>query len=103
MLFPSMYRKEDQMHRTIDFSDMGIHLKSVGVHITIFGFDIAFYGMIIGPGILTGLFDCCGRGRKQAESEDYFDLAILCGDIFHHRGEALLCGFLLGIIPRMIC
>ena len=33
--------REKEMHRTIDFPNLGIHLKSVGDHITVFGFDIA--------------------------------------------------------------
>ena len=44
------------MHRMIDFPHIGIHLKSVGDHITILGFDIAYYGIIIGIGILAGIF-----------------------------------------------
>ena len=44
------------MTRTIDFPHLGIHLSSVGNHITVFGFDIAYYGMIIGAGILAGIF-----------------------------------------------
>lgn len=44
------------MTRTIDFPHLGIHLSSVGNHITVFGFDIAYYGIIIGAGILAGIF-----------------------------------------------
>ena len=47
--------REKEMHRTIDFPNLGIHLKSVGDHITVFGFDIAYYGIVIGIGILAGL------------------------------------------------
>lgn len=65
------------MHRTIEFPNMGIHLKSVGDHVTIFGFDIAFYGMIIGLGILAGIFIAAAEAKRTGQkSEDYFDLAI---------------------------
>lgn len=65
------------MHRTIDFPNMGIHLKSVGDHITVFGFDIAFYGMIIGLGILAGIFIAAAEAKRSGQNpDDYFDLAI---------------------------
>ena len=65
------------MHRTIDFPNIGIHLKSVGDHITVFGFDIAFYGMIIGLGILAGIFIAAAEAKRSGQNpDDYFDLAI---------------------------
>lgn len=65
------------MHMTIDFPNMGIHLKSVGDHITVFGFDIAYYGMIIGLGILAGIFIAAAEAKRTGQNpEDYYDLAI---------------------------
>lgn len=65
------------MHTTIEFPNIGIHLKSVGDHITIFGFDIAYYGMIIGVGILAGIFIAAWEARRTGQKpDDYFDLAI---------------------------
>lgn len=65
------------MDRMIDFPHLGIHLSSVGDHITIFGFDIAFYGMIIGLGILAGIFIAAFEAKRTGQNpEDYFDLAI---------------------------
>ncbi|KMZ55882.1 prolipoprotein diacylglyceryl transferase [Dorea sp. D27] len=65
------------MHKTIDFPNIGIHLKSVGDHITVFGFDITFYGMLIGLGILAGIFIAAAEAKRSGQnSEDYFDLAI---------------------------
>ena len=65
------------MHRTIDFPNIGIHLKSVGDHITVFGFDITYYGMLIGLGILAGIFIAAAEAKRSGQnSEDYFDLAI---------------------------
>jgi len=61
----------------IDFPHIGIHLKSVGDHITIFGFDIAYYGIIIGIGILAGIFIAAMEAKRTGQNpEDYYDLAI---------------------------
>ncbi len=65
------------MHRTIEFPNIGIHLKNVGDHITVFGFDIAYYGMIIGLGILVGIFIAAAEAKRTGQKEeDYFDLSI---------------------------
>ncbi|MGF0033500.1 prolipoprotein diacylglyceryl transferase [Bariatricus sp. SGI.154] len=65
------------MHKTIDFPNIGIHLKSVGDHITVFGFDIAYYGIIIGLGILVGIFIAAAEAKRSGQNpEDYYDLAI---------------------------
>ena len=64
------------MTRTIDFPHLGIHLSSVGNHITVFGFDIAYYGMIIGAGILAGIFMAVYEAKRTGQEEDYYDLSI---------------------------
>lgn len=65
------------MHTTIDFPNIGIHLKDVGDHVTVFGFDIAYYGMIIGLGILVGIFIAALEARRTGQNQDdYYDLAI---------------------------
>lgn len=65
------------MHTSIEFPNIGIHLDSVGNHITIFGFDIAYYGMIIGPGILAGIFIAAWEAKRTGQKpDDYYDLAI---------------------------
>ncbi|MGN0513583.1 MAG: prolipoprotein diacylglyceryl transferase [Lachnospiraceae bacterium] len=65
------------MHRTIEFPNIGIHLSNVGDHITVFGFDIAFYGIIIGIGILTGIFIAAAEAKRTGQNpETYYDLAI---------------------------
>ena len=57
--------------------DRGIHLSSVGNHITVFGFDIAYYGMIIGAGILAGIFMAVYEAKRTGQKEeDYYDLSI---------------------------
>lgn len=65
------------MHKTIDFPNIGIHLQDVGNHITVFNFDIAYYGMIIGLGILTGIFIAVAEAKRTGQNpETYYDLAI---------------------------
>lgn len=65
------------MNKMIEFPNLGIHLESVGDHITIFGFDVAFYGMVIGLGILAGIFIAAAEARRTGQNpETYFDLAI---------------------------
>lgn len=65
------------MNKMIEFPNLGIHLESVGDHITIFGFDVAFYGMVIGLGILVGIFIAAAEARRTGQNpETYFDLAI---------------------------
>ena len=65
------------MTRTIDFPHLGIHLSSVGNHITVFVFDIAYYGMIIGAGILAGIFMAVYEAKRTGQKEeDYYDLSI---------------------------
>lgn len=65
------------MTRTIDFPHLRIHLSSVGNHITVFGFDIAYYGMIIGAGILAGIFMAVYEAKRTGQKEeDYYDLSI---------------------------
>ena len=65
------------MHKTIDFPNLGIHLKNVGKAISVFGFDIAFYGIIIGLGILAGIFMATLRAKRTKQNpEVYIDLAM---------------------------
>lgn len=65
------------MHKTIDFPNIGIHLSGVGDHITIFNFDIAYYGIIIGLGILAGIFVAAAEAKRTRQNpENYYDLAI---------------------------
>ena len=65
------------MHRTIDFPNIGIHLQSVGDHISVLGFDIAYYGIIIGIGILAGLFVAVAEAKRTGQkADDYYDLVI---------------------------
>ena len=88
------------MTRTIDFPHLGIHLSSVGNHITVFGFDIAYYGIIIGAGILAGIFMAVYEAKRTGQKEeDYYDLS-MCSNHFNHRCQGILRDFFMGYVQR---
>lgn len=61
----------------IEFPNIGIHLQSVGDSVTVFGYEIAYYGIIIGLGILTGIFIAAAEAKRTGQKEEtYYDLAI---------------------------
>ena len=65
------------MHTTIDFPNLGIHLTSVGKTISLFHIDIAYYGIVIGLGILAGLFVAVMEAKRSGQIPDtYYDLVI---------------------------
>lgn len=65
------------MDTMIAFPNIGVYLEDVGDHITVFNFDIAFYGMIIGLGILTGIFIAVKEAKRTGQNpEDYLDFAM---------------------------
>ena len=77
------------MTQAISFPHLGIHFKDVGKAISIFGFDIAYYGMIIGLGILVGIFIAAAEAKRTRQNpEDYLDLAIF-GVIFSIIGARI--------------
>ena len=65
------------MHTTIDFPNLGIHLASVGKTVSLFHIDIAYYGIVIGLGILAGLFVAVMEAKRSGQNPDtYYDLVI---------------------------
>ena len=65
------------MHTTIDFPNLGIHLASVGKTISLFHIDIAYYGIVIGLGILAGLFVAVMEAKRSGQNPDtYYDLVV---------------------------
>lgn len=89
------------MHRTIEFPNLGILLENVGDHVTVFGFDIAFYGMIIGIGILAGIFIAADRSKAhRTESGRLLRPGYLCSYLFRYWGENLLCRILVGYVQK---
>lgn len=62
---------------SINFPNLGIYLKNVGQSISVFGFEIAYYGMIIGCGVVAGIFLAAYLAKKSGISPDViYDFAI---------------------------
>lgn len=65
------------MTKSISFPNLGIHLDNVGKSISVFGFEIAYYGIIIGLGILAGIWMAVHEAKRTGQNpEDYLDLAL---------------------------
>ena len=65
------------MTTSISFPNLGIYLENVGQSVTVFGFEIAFYGMIIGLGVMAGIFVAGLEAKRTNQDPDiYYDLAI---------------------------
>ena len=62
---------------SINFPNLGIYLKNVGQSISVFGFEIAYYGIIIGCGVVAGIFLAAYLAKKSGISPDViYDFAI---------------------------
>lgn len=61
----------------IAFPNLGIYLENVPKTFSVFGFDIAFYGLIIGIGILVGIFVAAHMAKVTGKNPDIiWDFAI---------------------------
>lgn len=77
------------MHTMIEFPNLGIHLKDVGKTLEIFHFDIAYYGIVIGIGMLAGIFIAYQEAKRTKQNpEDYIDLSLF-GIVFAIIGARL--------------
>ena len=64
------------MTTSIEFPHLGICLSSVGKSLNFFGFSIAYYGIVIGCGLLTGLFIALREAKRTGQNPDnYYDIA----------------------------
>lgn len=74
---------------SISFPNLGIDIYDLPNKISIFGFEIAFYGLIIGFGMLAGMFIGFREAKRTGQNvEDYIDLA-LYGIVFAIIGARL--------------
>lgn len=61
----------------IAFPHLGIYLENVPKSFSVFGFDIAFYGLIIGIGILAGIYVAAHMAKVTGNDPDLiWDFAI---------------------------
>ncbi len=66
------------MTANINFPNLGIYLENVGKSVSVFGFDIAFYGIIIGIGIMAGIWIAIEKVAKATgvDQDMCYDFAI---------------------------
>jgi len=61
----------------ISFVNLGINIQHLRDSISVFGFRIAFYGIIIGVGILAGIFVAVSDAKRRGQDpEIYMDFAL---------------------------
>lgn len=61
----------------ISFVHLGIEIEHLRNSISVFGFPIAYYGMIIGMGMLAGIWVAQSDARRRGQNpEDYLDFAL---------------------------
>lgn len=61
----------------ISFVHLGIEIEHLRNSISVFGFPIAFYGLIIGMGMLAGIWVAQSDARRRGQNpEDYLDFAL---------------------------
>lgn len=62
---------------SIGFPHLGIYINSLNKTISIFGFSIAYYGIIIGIGILAGIWIAVREAKKTGQNpENYYDFVL---------------------------
>lgn len=61
----------------ISFVHLGIEIEHLRNSISVFGFPIAYYGMIIGMGMLAGIWVAQSDAKRRGQNpEDYLDFAL---------------------------
>lgn len=77
------------MTTSIEFPHLGICLSSVGKSLNFLGFSIAYYGIVIGCGLLAGLFIALREAKRTGQNPDnYYDIAIY-GAVFGILGARI--------------
>lgn len=61
----------------LSFVNLGITIEHLNNSISIFGFRIAYYGIIIGTGMLAGIWLAQADAKRRGQNpEDYLDFAL---------------------------
>ena len=62
----------------ISFVHLGIRIEHLRNSISVFGFPITYYGMIIGLGMLAGIWVAQSDAKRRGQNpEDYLDFCLL--------------------------
>jgi len=65
------------MYDAIYFPNLGIHFQNVGQSFSILGLEITYYGVVIGIGMLLGVFVATKEAKRTNQNQDhYYDLAM---------------------------
>lgn len=65
------------MNYDLSFVNLGINIRKMVNHINVFGFKIAFYGIIIGIGMILGLWVVTRDAKRRGQDPDlYSDFAL---------------------------
>ena len=77
----------------LSFVNLGITIEHLNNSISIFGFRIAYYGIIIGTGMLAGIWLAQADAKRRGQNpEDYLDFALY----FHYWSKTVLRDFPVG-------
>lgn len=77
----------------ISFVHLGITIDHLQNSISIFGFRIAFYGIIIGIGILAGLWVATSDAKRRDRTGYLSGFCSVWNYLFYYRSSYLLCHF----------
>lgn len=66
----------------ISFVNLGIAIQHLRNHISVFGFRIAYYGIIIGLGMLAGIWVAQSDAKRRGHDPEIYLDFLLCGIIF---------------------
>lgn len=67
----------ETMGADLSFVNLGITIEHLRNSVSVFGFRIAYYGIIIGIGMIAGMFVACSDAKRRGQDPDiYLDFAL---------------------------
>ena len=90
----------------LSFVNLGITIEHLNNSISIFGFRIAYYGIIIGTGMLAGIWLAQADAKRRGQNpEDYLDFALyaICLLYTSTFGNPTIPNFILSLPVQKPC